>query len=439
MAAPRRPYIYPVSTVREAKSVLEPEFQPDLFDDQDLYVNLDEIRNREYLNDLFFILGYNQEKQSFDTTADFVKIIFSGHRGSGKSAELRRVDNELCNPDRYFTIFIDLENEVEVGSFQYADFFSLIIHKLIEELEKHQIKGGVSRLQQLAEKLLAGKAEETKINKNTLKSDTELGAEAGFKLFGIGGKASFKEVFSGENEISTAIRREIRQNTLELVYNLNAELVDTRMAIQDNGKGNDILIIIDGSEKIQSEVYEDLFVKNGNIISELSVNMLAAVPISAFFQIEKAPFKFSNRYTVPMIKLDGNKRAEVLMTEIIGKRIDLSLFINDDALSTCIEYSGGCIRQLFQVVYTSFKKSLGEKIGQNHVELAVRELGKYLWEYLDNEHLKVLAEVNYRPAEKKVSELLYMLILLKYNGKIKINPLLQEYPDFKEWQTKQTK
>lgn len=435
MAILRKAYQYPVSTVSEAKAAIEPEFQPDLFDEQHLYVNLDEIRDRAYLNDLFFDLGYNQVKKTFKATSDYVKIIFSGHRGSGKSAELRRINNELSRPDRYFTVFINLEQEVEVGSFQYADFFSLLIHKLIEELEKRQIKGGSDRLKKLAEELLLSKAEKATVSKQKIGSDSEIGGEGGFKLFGFGGKASFKEVFSGENEISRTIRQEIKQNTLQLIYKLNVELIDTRMAIQDSGHGEDILFIIDGSEKIQSEVYEELFVKNGNIISELNVNMLGAVPISAFFQIEKAPFKFSNRYTVPMIKVNGNSHAVELMTKIVAKRIDLSVFIENDALHTCIEYSGGCIRQLFQVIHTSLKKSLGDKIEQKHVEIAVKELGKYLWEYLDNEHLKVLKEENYRPAEKKVGELLYMLILLKYNGKIKVNPLLQAYPDFKEWQS----
>lgn len=439
MPSPRVLYQFPVGTVREAKSVIEPEFQPDLFDEQQLYVNLDEIRDSSYLDRLFFELGYDCEQKSFESPADYVKIIFSGHRGSGKSTELRRINSILSHSDRYLTIFINLEQEVEVGSFQYADFFSLLIHKMIEAVEKNAIKGGVSRLQTLAEKLLGGKTEKTSTNKSKLGSNTELGGEAGFKLFGFGGKASFKEVFSGENEISTTIRKEIRQNTLQLINELNVELGDTRMAIQDSEKGQDILFIIDGSEKIQSEVYEELFIKNGNILSELDINMLAAVPISAYYLIEKAPYKFTSRYAVPMIKLERNSCAPELMKQIIRKRIDTSIFIEDNALDLCIAYSGGCIRQLFQVVHTSLKRSLGKKIQETHVRSGIEELGKLLWEYLDNDHLEVLKQEDYRPAEKKVGELLYILILLKYNGKTKINPLLQDYPDFKEWQSRQAK
>lgn len=439
MAGQRKQYLYPANTINDVKAVIEPEFQPDLFDKQHLYVDLDEIRDRTYLNDLFFDLGYNPVKGSFNVISDYVKIIFSGHRGCGKSAELRRINNELNNPDRYLIVFIDLEKEVEVGSFQYADFFSLLIHKLIQRLEEKKIIAGSDRLRQLAKQLLPAKTEEVSTDKEKLASATELGAEGGFNLFGfLGLKTSFKETFSGENEISRAIRKEIKQNTLTLVYNLHAELIEAKMALEKCGQGKDMLFIIDGSEKVKSEVYEELFIANGNIISQLNINLLTAVPITAFFQIEKAPYKFLNRYTVPMLKVGGNNRAVELMIEIIAKRIDLFLFIEKDALNTCITFSGGCIRQLFQIVHTALKKSLGEKIQQNHVELAIKQLGMYLWEYLDNEHLKVLKEGQFRPAEKKVDELLYIYhqIGSVFARQEKSMEALQNYRQALEWYRK---
>lgn len=438
MAAQKGMYNYPVKTVGEARTVTEPEFQPDLFDEQHkLYVNLDSIRDTTYLRELYFDLGYNIETDAFEESTDYVKIIFSGHRGCGKSAELKRIDRKLKHPDRYFTVFIDLEQEVEVGTFQYADFFSLLIHKLIEQLLNEDITTGAATLKALAERLFETKSTETK-TKGSSKTTGGVEGSGGFSLFGWGGKASFKQEFSGENETSSTIRREIKRNTLGIINEFNAALVDVRFRIQEQGKGQDILFIVDGSEKIHPAVYEELFVKNGSVISEISVNMLTAVPITAHFQIEKAPFKFNNRYTVPMIKLAQQDGAAIdKLKEIVGKRIDLATFIEDEALDRCIQYSGGCIRQLLHVVHASLKKSLGSKIGTEHVQRAVKELGQDLWEYCNTEHLQVIAAGNYRPADKLVGELLYMLILLKYNGKCAVNPLLEAYPDYKEWKSKQ--
>lgn len=432
MAAPRGIYLYPVKTVSEARTVSAPEFQPDLFDKNRLYTNLDDIRDTTYLNELYFDLGYDLLNESFEESSDYVKIIFSGHRGSGKSAELKRINKQLNNPDRYFTVFIDLEQEVEVGSFQYADFFVLLIHKLIEQLTKERIGAGVKILQDLAERFFE-KKETSNTNKGSSKSNAEAEGSVGFSLFGWGAKASFKQAFSGESETATTIRREIKRNTLGWVNEFNAALTGVREDVALKGKGQDILFIVDGSEKVQSEVYTDLFVKNGNIISEISVNMITAVPITAHFEIEKAPYKFLNRYAVPMIKLDKYPNAVGKMKEIIGNRIHLPTFIEDEALDRCIHYSGGCIRQLFQVVNTALRKSLGSKIQIEHVDKAVKELGQDLWEYLDSNHLEALKATNYLPADKLIGELLYMLILLKYNGNIEINPLLKDYSYFIAW------
>jgi hypothetical protein len=76
---------------------------------------------------------------------------------------------------------------------------------------------------------------------------------------------------------------------------------------------------------------------------------------------------------------------------------------------------------------------LGTKINSEHVDKALKELGQDLWEYLDSEHLKVIKAGDYRPADKPIGELMYMLILLKYNGNIEVNPLLKDYSDFVEW------
>lgn len=168
-------------------------------------------------------------------------------------------------------------------------------------------------------------------------------------------------------------------------------------------------------------------------MAEMAANLLTAVPITAHYLIEKALYKFTNRYTVPMLKLGEDGKAAGCMKEIVSRRVDTGIFIEEEALRLCVCYSGGCIRQLFQVVHTSLKKSLGKKIETQHVQRAVKELGQDLWEYLDTEHLAVLKAGNYRPADKKVGELLYVLILLKYNGTIDVNPLLKDYPDFKAW------
>lgn len=217
---------------------------------------------------------------------------------------------------------------------------------------------------------------------------------------------------------------------MHLINLLNDYISDIRKDIQEKDLGQDILFIIDGSEKIMFDKYESLFVKDANILIDLNVNMIMSVRIDAFYQIEKSPIRFTNYWTVPMIKTEKITHRDALC-EIITKRIDYQTFFeNKDALEKCIHYSGGCIRQLFRVINVAIRKTRGiRKISVQIVEEVADEIGNTMRESIDKDYVKILGSGNFEPAEAKVKEMLYGLLLLKYNGKssIKINPILEKY------------
>ena len=123
--------------------------------------------------------------------------------------------------------------------------------------------------------------------------------------------------------------------------------------------------------------------------------------------------------------------AHTALCEIITKRIDKdTFFANDAALHRCIDYSGGCIRQLFQIINRGISKTRGErKIDVAVVEAVTDELGNSMRESINFDYVKLLQSETYEPADAKIKEMLYGLLLLKYNGKnsIKINPILEKY------------
>ncbi len=157
--------------------------------------------------------------------------------------------------------------------------------------------------------------------------------------------------------------------------------------------------MVDGSEKITFDKYETLFVKDASVFVSLNVNMLMSVRIDAFYQIEKAPIRFTNRYIVPMIKTEETKAKEALC-EIITRRIDFDTFFDDqDALNACIHYSGGCIRQLSEVVNATIRKTRGErKITTAVVDNVVKEIGNMMRERFDKPYIEILKSGDYEPA-----------------------------------------
>jgi hypothetical protein len=230
-------------------------------------------------------------------------------------------------------------------------------------------------------------------------------------------------VFASTNDTSTIIREEVRKNTLVIIQKINAALVAMRAAIQEAGLGQDILFIIDGSEKLKFEVYEYLFIRNANLLRTLAVNMIVAVPIDSYYRIESASgINFPHRFIVPMIKLgEPDSEPNKCFKEVIARRLTVANFFAEGVLDECVRYSGGCMRQLLIIVNTVIQKALGKQASLAVAQAAIHSLGSEMYQLLTSAHVETLRK------GEDTREMLFQLVLLKYNGHVKLNPLLQEF------------
>lgn len=422
-------YQYPVTNKYEARIVTEPDFEPDLFKEH-LYVNLDEVRGTDFRDSVFFSLAVEEGRLAYPTS-DYLKIICSGHRGCGKTTELERLHRDLNHPDRYFSIFLSIEEEMEFGSFQPEDIFVWIILKLVGAIQEHTIPMGKGDFNDLARQLLSDKAIEREMASSF---ETELGTEgeAGVDFFGwLKLKAVAKAVFASKNETSTKIREEVRRNTLAIIQKINAALATMRPAVQAAGLGQDILFIIDGSEKLKFEVYEYLFIQNANLLRTLAVNMIVAVPIDSYYKIESASaLNFPNRFIVPMIKLAApQSEANERFKQVIERRIDVDTFLATGVLDECVRCSGGCMRQLLIIVNAVIRKALGQRASLETARKAIASLGSEMNQLLTSQHVEALGKGlgTLKLGDAEVRAMLFQLVLLKYNGHVELNPLLEGF------------
>jgi energy-coupling factor transporter ATP-binding protein EcfA2 len=67
-------------------------------------------------------------------------IIFCGHRGCGKSTELRILSSKLNKKDLFFVVFIDATIDLDTNNLQYSDLLMALAKKLFEELEKASVE-----------------------------------------------------------------------------------------------------------------------------------------------------------------------------------------------------------------------------------------------------------------------------------------------------------
>ncbi|MBD2716987.1 hypothetical protein KBK19_18220 [Microvirga sp. STR05] len=422
-------YQFPVIDKFQARAVTEPSFEPELFgDDQQLYVDLDQVRGSEFQDDILFTLAV-EDGRLMELPNDYIKIICSGHRGCGKTTELKRLHTYLNHPDRYLSIFLSIEEEMEYGSLQPEDIFVWILLKLVSAIEEYDIPASRTQFNELARQFLSSQTVEQELKDNF---GVEVGAETEgginfFSLFKLKTKA--KAVFSTNNATSTKIREEIRKNPLAIINRINAALVDMRQAVAEAGLGQDVLFIIDGSEKLRFQVYEYLFIQNPNLLQTLALNMIMAVPIDSYYKIEAGPgLNFSHSLIIPMIKLAGpGNPADECFKEVIERRIATDLFFESGVLDECVRRSGGCVRQLLRIVNAVIRKARGGRASLEVAQAAIRALGSDMNQLLTTKHIDTLnlGLHKLRPGDAEVREMLFQLVLLKYNGHLRLNPLLE--------------
>ncbi len=424
-------YSYPVSDKQQARTVTEPRFEPALFgNERELYVDFDDVRDTEFASKVYFPFGIDSDTHRLEApTDDYIKIICSGHLGCGKTTELERLHTFLNDPARYFSVFLSIDKETEYGSFQPEDLFVWILVKLVEAIEERHIAAGRADFEALARQLVTTETVETE-SKQRRGAEASAETGGGFNVPGFFKiKGTAKAVLASDSTTARKIREEVRRNTLDIIHKINAALIALREAVRDAGQGNDILFIIDGSEKLRFEVYEHLFIKSANLLQSLNLNMLIAVRIDAYYKIEAVPSQqFSHNLIIPMIKLAGpDSLANRRFKEVIERRIQTDLFFEPGVLDECVRYSGGCIRQLLRIVNAMMAKALGKRASLEVAQAAIRAEGNALNQLITSKHLEILQKgvATLRASDPEVREMLLQLVLLKYNGHFELNPLLR--------------
>ncbi len=431
-------YTFPEKNVFKAREALDTDFDIDLHS-KDLYIDLDNVRivseETDYKDNLYFMLNVDPDSKKLETTAnDYSKILLLGHRGCGKSTEMRRIHSFLNSPERYFSIHIETEKELEVSKMHAEDFFIIMIIKLIRELKNRGLDHATDSFDDLLKDWLS----ETDVQKEitntgsiegnaSVKVDTDgnflMKALSIFKF-----EADIKGTLSRENKTTTTIRTRIKTDLLTFVTRFNNALARVRDYCAEANQGQDLLFLIDGTEKTTFEFYEEVFQKNGYILRALNVNLLTTLRLDAFYKLEDKPnLDFFQTVFVPMISIKAESIPK--LAEIVTSRVDENAFFDKAALHYLVEMSGGSLRQLLRLANQALFFSRGKKVDIERAKKTVITEGDRLYHALSPEQKEILKKGSWVDnwSQKDVSIMLFAMVLLKYNGKAAVNPLLKSY------------
>ncbi len=360
---------------------------------------------------------------------DYVKILFSGYKGSGKTVEMRKFHNDMHSPERYFSVHIELETELAIDTFQFEDYFILLIYRLAEELDKLKIHNKLDRI--LKEWITDTEIEKTITKKAKITNENEIGA--GISFFEIfKAKFNIKTELAAGTETAKKIREQVKKNPLKIIEDFNVILAEIREDIERLNLGKDLLFIIDGSEKIPVDVYERLFIKDAFIFRSIMANIISTIPIHALYNLQFSPeLGHYDTFLVPVVKINDESIKE--LKKIITVRMNEDQFFDKGVLDFFVEKSGGVVREITKIVNAAIMYSYGEKITMEIAKNTVEILGKKMDERLSTKQYDFLKKFKdgeikrIRIADKETGELIYSLVLLKYNGTVKIHPLLYDF------------
>ena len=393
-------------------------------DPEQLYQPLDKHRENDGGKMLWFLgLRGNVNDQELRVVKDRLYILYGGHRGCGKSTELRRLQRQLHDPKRFYVLFIDAEVELSIHNLRYIDVLLSVAKKLFEQLERDQIEVDKVFLEQIEEWF------DTRILQHIKHFGAHLRVDAGAETrAGVPGLArlfgKLVAQISAGSDYREEIRREVQSSYGELVRAFNNLLVHAEQRIAQKNLGRKLLFIIDGTDKLNQEDAQRLFVDDIHQLQAVSGYFICCAHLLFLNTSPRSDFL---SYRLPMVKL-GSKGAEYdpqtpaaqALRTLSLKRVDGKLFSDQHALDELVAASGGHLRDLISLLAEALAEAQGV-IAIDHAQRAVKRLSTAYRRLLQSGDLDLLAEIDandeeYTPADERSSRLLYHQLLLEYDS-----------------------
>ncbi len=280
------------------------------------------------------------------------KILFAGHRGSGKSTELNRLEREIKN-DTFFVKFSVVE-ELDINDISYVDLIMVMMEKLASEaVQQDIITTGSKYIKQIKDWL----ADVTQINEK--ETGYQLEVQAGIKanqgvlsLF-IGLIAEFKAAIRASSNNKTVYRNELEKRVSILKANCNLLINEIEIGLK--AKNKRLLLVIEDMDKADTRNVHEIFCKHSGILAELNTRMIFVVSMFALTTPNLADI--TGRYTMvslPMIKVREKSGVPFnagidTIKDVIERRAEPALF-EEGVVRLLIDNCGGVFRDLFEMI-----------------------------------------------------------------------------------------
>jgi energy-coupling factor transporter ATP-binding protein EcfA2 len=405
------------------------------------YVDLAPIRKTEAIEGVNTILDFQEP-------GEFCTVLFTGHRGCGKSTELQRIRRQW--EADYRVIYLEANEETDINDAEYTDFYLIVIKQVEFALREMGLRFDAGLLKGFEDWF----KEVTKENEQTVESSVSVEAEAS-----LGANAPFiakllvklLAQIKGADRQKTVIRQTLQRDISRLKADINLLLRDAYLKIkQYYPKG--FLIIFDNLDRVPPDVGNHLFFDYAAQLQELNCTLIYTVPISVLCSSKNIVNTFGEPHIVSMVNiyqlvrdscdLACNIDSLKQLSQIIKKRVDVDLlFESQEQVLDLVSASGGHVRQLMQMVRSACQTASTRKhskIQAEDVEYAVKQQQFNFERFVPDEHYPLLARVCLTKNINKDETgqlMLFNTSVLEYNGLDRWNypnPAVRESELFKD-------
>ncbi len=369
------------------------------------------------------------EEQLLDSFIDPPTLYFSGHRGCGKSTELRRL---ALNPDiqkKYWVVHFTIRDVADINDLDYRDVLLAIGSQMYQQYQED----GHKMPEQLLIELNSWYG--TLIEEITTSKSRIRGFEIEGGIDALLAKAGLKM------KLEPKTRIEVRQLLEKDITGLINVINEISLVIQTKMQKWPLILIDDLDKQTNLTRAKDIFIEKVGQMQQPNCAIVYTVSSALFYSTS---FGSDTHAFLPNIKLYNRLSPDVIdeagytfMRQYIRRRVSEKLIATEVA-DRIIHYSGGVFRELARLMRIAFflarRRGDGQVIMED-AEGAATEARNAYRRGLDATHLLYLRSVrqfNNLHKSEQLGELLQSLALLEYrNGDIwlDVHPVLNKLLD----------
>ncbi len=412
------------------------------------YVDLSEVRNTNAIG------GVNNDLD-FQESGEHTTILFTGHRGCGKSTELKRIQKKW--EEDYWVIYLEANEETDINDVNYIDLYLIVIKQIEFEMRKLGLKFDSELLKSVESwfKEVTNETEKSVESSISVSGEATLGAGVPGIVPPFIAKILVKLLgqIKGATKQKTTIRTNLERDISRLTLDINLLLDDALKKLKKKfPKYKDFLIIFDNLDRVPINVSDRLFFDYAVQLQKLNCTIVYTAPISAIYSPKNINNSFGDPHIMPMVNiyefdpknwdLNYNQTNLEAIASLIEKRVDIdAVFESREDLLELAKASGGHVRQLMQMMRTACSNAnsrRNSKIKTENVTYAIKQEQFNFERILEDKYFPILAQVALSKDINKDETgqlLLFNTSVLEYNGKNRwnyVNPLIKQINAFQK-------